>query len=176
MVAGLALTLLSRCAMPYVAHPRRGIRDVPCLRTCISNLPRWNGLCYHRSMNSKLSLSLASLTFVLSVSSLALADVPPPNTLDCSGKKAGVACKKDDNSQGSCAASKCSRSVPPGPDGGGGGSAQYDCFICESGSSSGGTSTGGGGGCALGPSPGSALAMVGLAFAVSALASRKKRS
>jgi hypothetical protein len=47
-----------------------------------------------------LALSLAS-SLVL-VSAAARADIPPPNSSDCSSKKAGDACTDDDHKAGTC--------------------------------------------------------------------------
>ncbi|HZF52662.1 MAG TPA: hypothetical protein VE093_28600 [Polyangiaceae bacterium] len=68
---------------------------------------------------------LASLSFP----SLARADVPPPNFEGCDMKKAGDACVKDDESDGTCVQQKCSKldysnGTPPT-------SVEYDCTLCS---------------------------------------------
>lgn len=59
----------------------------------------------------------------------AWADVPPADVDGCYNRSAGDACKRDDGSDGTCAASKCvkldySEGVPPK-------SIEYDCLKCE---------------------------------------------
>jgi hypothetical protein len=73
-------------------------------------------------------LAFAMLTS-LSLPSPARADVPPPNLAGCDMKKAGDACVKDDDSDGTCVQQKCtkldySNGTPPT-------SVEYDCILCS---------------------------------------------
>jgi hypothetical protein len=78
--------------------------------------------------------------------SMAMADVPPPDTMDCSSKKVGDACKDDKGTAGTCVSNKCSR-INYACDGGPSpcGSVEYDCAKCTASSSKpGGCQTGSG--------------------------------
>ncbi len=61
-----------------------------------------------------------------------MADVPPPDTVDCSSKKVGDTCKDDKGSAGTCVSNKCSR-INYACDGGKSpcGSVEYDCAKCD---------------------------------------------
>ncbi len=96
-------------------------------------------------MNARLPLGASLLVAVVLASAAAQADVPPPNSSQCGGKKAGDTCKTDDGKQGTCIESTCSRldysKQPPG-------TTSYACMLCNAegaGASSGGTSSGGSG-------------------------------
>lgn len=65
----------------------------------------------------------------LLLSSLAWADVAPPNLAGCNGKSAGAACDRDDGTKGTCATGTCSRNdysggIPPK-------SVSYECLLCD---------------------------------------------
>jgi hypothetical protein len=75
------------------------------------------------------SILAFALLASLSLPSLARADVPPPNLAGCDMKKAGDACVKDDDSDGTCVQQKCSKldysnGTPPT-------SVEYDCILCS---------------------------------------------
>lgn len=77
------------------------------------------------------------LAALLLLADPARADVPPPNTEDCSDKAAGDACETDDGAKGGCVKSTCSRldysqGTPPG-------SVEYECLICDPAAGSGST-------------------------------------
>lgn len=107
----------------------------------------------------------------LSLSSVALADVPPPNSQGCTNKAAGDACIDDANVARTCAASTCtkldySHGTPPG-------SITVACLLCGDASDAGPvTGAGGGGGAATTPKsgctavPGGLLAAAALFFAL----------
>ena len=66
-------------------------------------------------MNPRPLLLLAAL----SLSSIARADLAPPNVDPCAGEQAGTKCTTDSGRHGSCQQTKCSRldysnGVPPG--------------------------------------------------------------
>lgn len=95
-------------------------------------------------MNARV-LGASLLAVVVLASAAAQADVAPPNSSQCGGKKAGDTCKTDDGKQGTCVESTCSRldysKQPPG-------TTSYACMLCNAegaGASSGGTSSGGSG-------------------------------
>jgi|GEM_PF-1791098 len=78
---------------------------------------------------TRASILAFALLASLSLPSLARADVPPPNVAGCDMKKAGDACVKDDDSDGSCVQQKCSKldysnGTPPT-------SVEYDCLLCS---------------------------------------------
>jgi MYXO-CTERM domain-containing protein len=78
---------------------------------------------------TRASILAFALLASLSLPSLARADVPPPNLAGCDMKKAGDACVKDDDSDGSCVQQKCSKldysnGTPPT-------SVEYDCLLCS---------------------------------------------
>lgn len=75
------------------------------------------------------SILAFALLASLSLPSLARADIPPPNFEGCDMKKAGDACVKDDDSDGTCVQQKCSKldysnGTPPT-------SVEYDCILCS---------------------------------------------
>jgi hypothetical protein len=75
------------------------------------------------------SILAFALLASLSLPTLARADVPPPNLAGCDMKKAGDACVKDDDSDGTCVQQKCnkldySNGTPPT-------SVEYDCILCS---------------------------------------------
>lgn len=75
------------------------------------------------------SILVFALLASLSLPAPARADVPPPNFAGCDMKKAGDACVKDDESDGSCVQQKCSKldysnGTPPT-------SVEYDCTLCS---------------------------------------------
>ena len=74
-------------------------------------------------------LRLFVVIAVTMTTSVALADIPPPNTSGCRSKKAGDACQTDSKQDGICKTHKCSRInyTPDGPRG----SVSYDCLKCE---------------------------------------------
>lgn len=65
---------------------------------------------------------------VVMLASSAWADIPPSDSLGCRDKIAGVACQRDDGSEGTCGNATCSRrdysNGPPGT------SVKYDCLKC----------------------------------------------
>jgi hypothetical protein len=69
------------------------------------------------------------LLFVaLTLGSVALADVPPPNRTACDGKRVGQACTTNWGRAGTCRMEECSRldysnGTPPG-------TVTYDCLLC----------------------------------------------
>ncbi|MBK9261765.1 MAG: hypothetical protein IPM54_18435 [Polyangiaceae bacterium] len=70
----------------------------------------------------------------VATTSVAFADVPPPDTYGCNMKAAGDACEKDDGSAGTCVTSTCTKldysdGSPPG-------TIEYDCLICTTSASS----------------------------------------
>jgi hypothetical protein len=93
-------------------------------------------------MRSLLSCALraASVLVVLASTTLAAADIPPPNSAQCNGKNAGDACKTDDGKEGSCKTTTCSR-FGPLPDGAIG-SIEYACTLCAVGTTPAPTTTG----------------------------------
>jgi hypothetical protein len=75
------------------------------------------------------SILAFALLASLSLPAPARADVPPPNLAGCDMKKAGDACLKDDDSDGTCVQQKCSKldysnGTPPT-------SVEYDCTLCS---------------------------------------------
>lgn len=75
------------------------------------------------------SIFAFALLASLSLSAPALADVPPPNFEGCNMKKAGDACVKDDETNGTCVQQKCSKldysnGTPPT-------TVEYDCILCS---------------------------------------------
>jgi hypothetical protein len=115
-----------------------------------------------------------ALGLAFSASALAFADVPPPDTFDCTkvGSVAGSVCKTDAQQTGVCQAKKCTRLDYSMRDAGGPpSSVEYDCLTCvASGASSGGKS----GGCSFGGHAGSLS--LGFAAALGLLIARRKRS
>jgi len=107
------------------------------------------------------------LTTVLMLGSLALADVPPPNSQGCTNKAAGDACVDDANVAHTCVAEMCgkldySQGTPPK-------STSVACLLCKA--SDGGVGADGGAtptptktGC--GAAPGGLLAAAALFFAL----------
>ena len=70
----------------------------------------------------RLALSLMLLSFP------ALADIPPADSVGCREKTAGAACKRDDQSEGTCVTATCSKNdysggIPPK-------TVSYDCLKC----------------------------------------------
>lgn len=123
---------------------------------------------------ASLALAIAS---VLSLGSIASADVIPPGEAACQSSSAGAACRVD-GASGTCVTSRCSRldyaswdrDASPSPP-----SVEYDCLVCEAGA----PSTGGDeGGCSV-SAVGAGSSSLGLFVAVSALASwslRRRRA
>jgi hypothetical protein len=77
----------------------------------------------------RVSILAFTLLASLSLPHPARADVPPPNLAGCDMKKAGDACLKDDDSDGTCVQQKCtkldySNGTPPT-------SVEYDCILCS---------------------------------------------
>jgi hypothetical protein len=114
-------------------------------------------------MNYTLGLSALAFGLVLAVAGTARADVPPPNSTECTSLQPGDACMTDSSQPGICTSSTCSKldysdGSPPG-------TVTYACVLCDptdggsgsssgsgtgSGSSSSGSgSTPSGGGCSL---------------------------
>lgn len=64
------------------------------------------------------------------LSGAAWADIPPADSIGCRDKIAGVACKRDDGTEGTCGNTRCSKrdysNGPPGT------MVQYDCLKCLS--------------------------------------------
>ncbi len=89
----------------------------------------------------------------LLTTSMVLADVPPPDTQGCLGKKSGDACKNDNGGTSACAESNCSRLAMLAD--GGRETQNFACLLCNGKS---------GGGCAAVPGPMvvAALALLGL--------------
>jgi hypothetical protein len=90
------------------------------------------------------SLALLSVLTSLALAAPAFADLPPPNSEGCDGKKAGDACKNDAAKDATCADKKCT--VLDYSDGSPPGTKEVDCLLCEgpaaAGSSSGGDGDG----------------------------------
>jgi hypothetical protein len=78
---------------------------------------------------NRASILAFALLASLSLPAPARADVPPPNLAGCDMKKAGDACVKDDDSDGTCVQQKCSKldysnGTPPT-------TVEYDCILCS---------------------------------------------
>jgi hypothetical protein len=74
-------------------------------------------------------MSRAFLFAGLTVGSLALADVAPPDLSGCQGRDAGAACQRDDGSAGTCTRQTCTRndySEGPPPK-----VVEYECLQCK---------------------------------------------
>lgn len=92
-------------------------------------------------------VALASTVALVLVSSVALADVPPPNTGDCTSKQAGEACEQDrGGGSGVCTKSTCTRlDYSQRNDAGAPTPVMYECLVCEAASATDGGSTADGG-------------------------------
>ncbi len=77
----------------------------------------------------------------LLAASMVFADVPPPDTQGCLGKKTGESCKNDTGGSAVCAESTCSRLALQAD--GGRASMNFSCLLCN----------GKSGGCAAAPGP-----------------------
>jgi len=125
-------------------------------------------------MQHRLPAALALL--VLAVAAPAFADVPPPNTAQCSSLKEGDACKDDNSKDGACTKSTCSKldyshGTPPT-------SVDYACLVCTAGAStttsSSSSSSSGGGGCSMSGGAGAPSALLAL-LALPLLRRRRER-
>jgi hypothetical protein len=112
-------------------------------------------------MRAFLLALFASLLVLLVLPRTLRADVPPPNSAQCTGKNAGDTCTTDDSKAGACQSSTCSKldysdGTPPG-------TKTYPCLLCTAGapsstttttststSSASATPTEGGSGCSVG--------------------------
>lgn len=67
-----------------------------------------------------------SIIALLATVTVARADIPPPNSAQCGGKKTGDACTLDEGGDGHCVETTCSRARPDG-------NSEYACTLCEPG-------------------------------------------
>jgi hypothetical protein len=120
----------------------------------------------------------------LLVPSVALADVPPPDTDGCGSKAPNDACKTDKGAAGACVTKKCNRidytPKDAGSDGaasgGPSGTIEYDCLTCIAGAPV--ATTAAKSGCSVHATRESTAhaSLIALGVAMALVVSRRKRS